>query len=177
MTSVPRKRTLLASAGSWGVSGGREQDVVPKWASVHTHSLGFVSDWGRNNESSRCRGGQSALLLVYGEAEANMAEPQAASALGGQDEVGQLTQPFFLFISPQDCALRTRSPGCRKRSRSPRFCLHCGQMCSSCSFPPAPAPATQTGRGCGAGTEAGPLNTLLVKGIEVGMGERKRPGQ
>lgn len=49
-----------------------------------------------------------------------MAEPHTTSALGGQDEVGQLTQPFFLFISPQDCALRT--PVCRgagKREQEP----------------------------------------------------------
>lgn len=37
----PKKRTLLASSGSWGASGTwgwgveRKQDVVPKWAFVH----------------------------------------------------------------------------------------------------------------------------------------------
>lgn len=49
-----------------------------------------------------------------------MAKPHATSALGGQDEVGQLTQPFFLFISPQDCDLRTPvSRGAGKREQEP----------------------------------------------------------
>lgn len=49
-----------------------------------------------------------------------MAEPHATSALGGQDEVGQLTQPFFLFTSPQDCAFRTPVSRCAgKREQEP----------------------------------------------------------
>ena len=52
-----------------------------------------------------------------------MAKPHATSALGGQDEVGQLTQPFFLFISPQDCDLRTPvSRGAGKRQDAPGRC-------------------------------------------------------
>ena len=72
-----------------------------------------------------------------------MAEPHATSALGGQDGVGQLTQPFFLFISPQDCCQDPGLPGCREEGAGARDSVHCGQRCSSCSFPPTPAPATQ----------------------------------
>ena len=107
-----------------------------------------------------------------------MAEPHTTSALGGQDEVGQLTQPFFLFISPQDCALRTPvSRGAGKREQEPEVLSPLWTDVQLMFFPTGSCPSNPDGKRLWGRNRAGPLNTLLVKGIEVGMGERKRPGQ
>lgn len=56
--------------------------------------------------------------------------------------------PSFSLSHPRTVLSGPRSARVQGRgSRSPRFCLHCGQRCSACSFPPAPVPATQTERG------------------------------
>lgn len=107
-----------------------------------------------------------------------MAEPHTTSALGGQDEVGQLTQPFFLFISPQDCALRTPvCQGAGKREQEPEILSPLWTEVQRMFLPTGSCPSNPDGKRLWGGNGAGPLNALIVKGIEVGMGKRKRPGQ
>ena len=96
-----------------------------------------------------------------------MAEPHATSALGGQDVVGQLTQPFFLFISPQDCCQDPGLPGCREEGAGARDSVStvdrgAAHVLSHPLPPQQPRWKRLWGR-----NRAGPLNTLIVKGIEV----------
>ena len=85
-----------------------------------------------------------------------MAEPHATSALGGQDVVGQLTQPFFLFISPQDCAVRTLvSRGAGKREQEPEILSPLWTEVQLMFFPTHSRPSNPDGRGCGAATGQG----------------------
>lgn len=91
-----------------------------------------------------------------------------------RDEVGQLTPALLsLYLTPGLCSQDPGLPGCREEGAGARGSVSTVDRCAAhvlhWLLPQQPRREEAVGRNRG----AGPLNTLLVKGIEVGMGERK----
>ena len=84
--------------------------------------------------------------------------------------------PSFSLSHPRAVISGPRSPGVQGRgSRSPRSPLW--TEVQRMFFPTGSCPSNPDRKRLWGGNGEGPLNALIVKGIEVGLGKRKRPGQ